>query len=150
VPSMTLVEPVWLSRQVGWPPSHPEPAASSKASPAGLGAEQDGLRALWVRQSLGLGVLYLCCAVCVPLWVLLLLCGDCHAVSLSECSRVFSVYVSVLPSCASPSSAPVFGCSLSCQVSVILTRLRQELLFCSTLFIYFWLFSVSVAARSFL
>ena len=67
MPSITLVEPVWLSRQVRWPPSHPEPAASSKASPAGLGAEQDGLRVLWVRQSLGLGVLYLCCAVCVCL-----------------------------------------------------------------------------------
>ena len=88
MPSMTLVEPVWLSRQVRWPPSHPEPAASSRASPVGLGAEQDGLRALWVRQSLGLGVLYLCCVVCVPLWVLLLLCGDCHDVSLSECPCV--------------------------------------------------------------
>ena len=85
---MTLVEPVRLSRQVRWPPSHPEPAASSRASPAGLGAEQDRLRALWVCQSLGLGVLYLCCVVCVPLWVLLLLCEDCHNVSLSGCPCV--------------------------------------------------------------
>ena len=98
---MTLVEPVWLSRQVGWPPSHPEPAASSKASPVGLGAEQDGLRALWVRQSLGLGVLYLCCAVCVPLWVLLLLCGDCHAVSLSVFPCLFCLCVCIALLCFS-------------------------------------------------
>ena len=84
---MALAEPVWLSRQVRWPPSHCKPAASSRASPAGLGAEQEGLGALDASPYLGLGVLYLFCVVCASLGAVHL-CGVCHDVSLFACSRI--------------------------------------------------------------
>ena len=83
---------------------------------------------------------WVCCISfvwCVLLWVLCICVGF---VTMCLSSRVpafwgvtreevFSICVSVLPSCDSPHCASVFGCGLSCESSLILTRLRQELFF---------------------
>lgn len=79
------------------PSSHPEPAASSRASPVGLGAEQALSGVLGGTPCLGLGVLCLC-VWCVRLSLgAVCPCGGCPHVSV--CSGVWHVRGSFLFVC---------------------------------------------------